>query len=162
MTIPPKASVLYDYVNKNFPQHEVSIVYEAGCCGFSASRYFLSFGWNVKVVNPSDIPTMDKQYYQKNDKIDCRNLSKQLEANQLRGIYIPDENEDQLKSLARQRVSLTRQLRSSKTSIKALLLYQGIEIPEQYDKPTWTKEFFIKKHTWYWRLFSICFVSRTW
>lgn len=141
MTIPPKASVLYDYVNKNFPQHEVSIVYEAGCCGFSASRYFLNLGWNVKVVNPSDIPTMDKQYYQKNDKIDCRNLSKQLEANQLRGIYIPDENEDQLKSLARQRVSLTRQLRSSKTSIKALLLYQGIELPEQYDKPTWTKEF---------------------
>ena len=141
MTIPPKADVLYEYVSKNFPAHEVNLAYEAGCCGFSASRYFLNVGWNVKVVNPSDIPTMDKQYYQKSDKFDCRNLSKQLEANQLRGIHIPDENEDQLKSLVRQRISLTRQLRASKTSIKALLLYQGIEIPEQYDKPTWTKEF---------------------
>lgn len=141
MTIPPKPEVLYDYVSKNFSEHEVNLVYEAGCCGFSASRYFLNVGWNVKVVNPSDIPTMNKQYYQKNDKFDCRNLSKQLEADQLRGIHIPDENEDQLKSLARQRISITRQLRASKTGIKALLLYQGIELPEQYDKATWTKEF---------------------
>lgn len=141
MTIPPKPEVLFDYVSRHFHDHEVNLVYEAGCCGFSASRYFLNLGWNVKVVNPSDIPTMDKQYYQKTDKIDCRNLSKQLEANQLRGINIPDEKEDQLKSLARQRISITRQLRACKTGIKALLLYQGIEIPEQYDKPTWTKEF---------------------
>ncbi|MBK6399617.1 MAG: hypothetical protein IPF75_15530 [Bacteroidetes bacterium] len=52
--------------------------YEAGCCGFTASRYFLNLGWNVLVVNPADVPRTDKQSHQKTDVLDCRNLAKQL------------------------------------------------------------------------------------
>jgi hypothetical protein len=37
-----------------FPDHAVDLVYEAGCCGFSAAL-FLNLGWNVLVVNPSDV-----------------------------------------------------------------------------------------------------------
>jgi hypothetical protein len=39
---------------RTFPDHTVDLVYEAGCCGFSAARYF-KLGWNVLVVNPSDV-----------------------------------------------------------------------------------------------------------
>ena len=53
----------------------------------------LSMGWQVKVVNPSDVPRSDKQQYQKTDKLDCRNLCKQLQQDQLRGIYVPTEQE---------------------------------------------------------------------
>jgi hypothetical protein len=31
---------LYQYVERTFPDHAVDLVYEAGCCGFSAARYF--------------------------------------------------------------------------------------------------------------------------
>jgi hypothetical protein len=31
---------LYQYVERTFPDHAVDLVYEAGCCGFSAAWYF--------------------------------------------------------------------------------------------------------------------------
>jgi transposase len=141
ITMPSHPEVLYDYVFKNFNDHDIHLVYEIGCCGFSAGRYFLQQGWNVTIVNPADVPRMDKQQYQKTDIHDCKNLAKQLKACQLQGIYIPDEKQDQLKSLLRQRAEITRSLRSSKNQIKSLLLYHGIEVPLQYDNPNWTKEF---------------------
>jgi hypothetical protein len=39
---------LYQYVDEH--NHAVDLVYEAGCCGFSAAYFKL--GWNVLVVNP--------------------------------------------------------------------------------------------------------------
>jgi transposase len=141
MTISSRAEVLYDYVQKNYSDHEIHLTYEIGCCGFSASRYFLNLGWKVVVVNPADIPRMDKQNYQKTDIHDCKNLAKQLHANQLQAIYIPDEQQDYLKSLLRQRADITRSLRSSKNQIKSMLLYHGIEIPAKYDNANWTKDF---------------------
>jgi len=141
MTIPARKELLFDYVQSNFGDHCVHVAYEAGCCGFSAARYFLSLGWRVSVVNAADIPRSDKQQYQKTDRYDCRNISKQLSAGQLHGIYVPTEDQDELKSLVRQRASLTRLLRKTKTQIKALLLYHGIEIPQEFDNPNWSKAF---------------------
>jgi transposase len=140
-SMPPYASKLVDYVTTHFSEHEVSLTYEAGCCGFSAARYFLNMGWTVKVVNPNDVPRSDKQLYQKTDKLDCRNLCKQLQRDQLHGIYIPTEPEEQLKSLLRQRNQVVKQLRKAKSHIKALLLFHGITIPEQYDNPNWSRDF---------------------
>jgi transposase len=162
LTIPPDCDTLYDYVENNFQDHEVSLTYEAGCCGFSASRYFMNLGWNVLVVNPADVPRMDKQNYQKTDKIDCRNLAKQLHAGQLKGIYIPDESQDLLKSLVRQRAEVSKHLRHIKLSIKSLLLYHGMKIPKEFDNPHWSKAFieWIEKINWVKPTGKICMSSK--
>ena len=60
-SMPADPEILIDYVLRHFPDHLVAITYEAGCCGFSAARAFLNLGWSVTVVNPADIPRMDKQ-----------------------------------------------------------------------------------------------------
>jgi transposase len=140
-SMPPDASKLVDYVTNHFSDHEVSLTYEAGCCGFTAARYFLNMGWTVKVVNPNDVPRSDKQLYQKTDKLDCRNLCRQLQKDQLHGIYIPTEPEEQLKSLLRQRNQVVKQLRKAKSQIKGLLLFHGIRVPEEFDNPNWSKGF---------------------
>jgi len=140
-TMPPEPKQLAEYVEGNFPNHEVYITYESGCCGFSAARYFKNLDWHTVVVNAADIPKMNKQNYQKTDRIDCRNLSKQLQAGQLRAIHIPEESQDHLRSLVRHRNSIVRQLRQVKLQIKGMLLYLGIKIPVQYDNPNWSKEF---------------------
>lgn len=137
----PSSEKLYDYVRTHFPDYEVNLVYEACCCGFSHARDFLNYAWNVKVVNPADIPTSDKQAYQKTDKNDSKNLCKQLEKNNLHGIYIPTETQEQFRSLLRQRVETAKQLRRIKSQIKSMLLFHGIELPEKYDNSHWTKEF---------------------
>jgi transposase len=162
MTIPPNPDILEAYVSENFPGHEIHLVYESGSCGFGVARHFLNLGWNVKVVNPADVPTMNKQTYQKTDAIDCRNLSKQLQADQLRGIYIPDEEQDYLKSMVRQRATISKQLRSTKNGIKSLLLYHGLTIPQEYDNPNWSKAFieWIKAVPWKANTVKTCMQSK--
>ncbi len=139
--MPPEPIKLAEYVTENFAEHEIHISYESGCCGFSAARYFKELGWHTVIVNAADIPKMNKQNYQKTDRIDCRNLSKQLQAGQLRAIHIPTESQDHLRSLVRQRNNIVRQQRQGKLQIKGMLLYMGIKIPDQYDNPNWSKEF---------------------
>lgn len=140
-TMPPEPDKLVEYVSTHFSDHEVFLTYESGCCGFGAARYFRELGWYTAVVNPADIPRMNKQSYQKTDRIDCRNLSKQLQAGQLRAIYIPTEDQDHLRSLVRQRNNIVKQLRQEKLQIKSMLLYLGIKVPEQYDNANWSKNF---------------------
>lgn len=69
LSIPADCEILYDYVRKNFPQHQVSLTYEAGCCGFHPARHFINYGWEVVVVNPADVPRMNKQNFQKPTKL---------------------------------------------------------------------------------------------
>jgi transposase len=140
-SMPPSAEKLVDYAMTHFAGHEISLTYEAGCCGFSAARYFLSMGWQVKVVNPGDVPRSDKQFYQKTDKLDCRNLCKQLQQGQLNGIFVPTEPQEQLRSLLRQRNQVVKQLRKVKSHIKGMLLFHGIGVPQQFDNPNWSKDF---------------------
>jgi transposase len=93
----------------------------------------------VEVVNPGDVPRINKQDWQKTDKLDSRNLAKHLSDGNLKGIYIPGEEQEQLRSLFRRRVHLARQLRTIKNHIKSQLLYYGIKLPEQYDNPNWSR-----------------------
>ncbi len=140
-SMPPEVDALYEYVSKNFKNYEVRLTYEAGCCGFSAARGFMNLGWEVTVVNPADVPHMDKQNYQKTDKIDARNLAKQLQNNTLTPIYIPTEDHEQFRSLLRQRHRVTKLLRKTKTDIKSMLLFHGVKIPSEYDNNNWSINF---------------------
>lgn len=140
-SMPSIAEDLYQYVEKYFPDHEVHLVYEAGCCGFSAARYFLNLGWTVLVVNPADVKKGDKERYQKTDAIDSKMLSNQLKRGELKGIYIPTEEQEQFMTLARHRTQITMKLRQTKSHIKSMLLYHGIKTPPQYDNSNWSKGF---------------------
>jgi transposase len=138
ITVPPAPESLVAYVQKNLPGHEVICCYEAGCCGYWIARSLEQHGWEVKVVNPGDVPRTAKQDWQKTDKIDSRYLSKQLQAGTVRGIGIPEEQQEQLRSLFRRRVHLARQLRTIKNHIKSQLLYYGVHIPAEFDNANWS------------------------
>jgi len=140
VTMPAEPTGLIKYVQNEFPDHEVSCCYEAGCCGYWIARALQQQQWKVSVVNPADVPRTDKQDWQKTDKIDSRNLCKHLASGNLKSIYIPEEEQEQFRSLFRRRVHLSRQLRTIKNHIKSQLLYFGIKLPEQYDNPNWSRE----------------------
>jgi hypothetical protein len=139
--MPPESDKLLHYTELHFPAHEVSITYESGCCDFSAARFFIQEGWQLIVVNPADKPRIQKQQFQKTDRIDCKMLCNALYQKQLNAIHIPTEEQDQLRSLVRHRNSIVRQLRQIKQHIKSMLLYQGITVPDEYDNPNWSKAF---------------------
>ena len=85
-TMSPQPEKLEQYVFDNFAEYQVEIAYESGCCGFSAARYFLQLGWQVTVVNAADIPRIQKQQFQKTDRIDCRLLCRHLKQQDLRKV----------------------------------------------------------------------------
>ncbi|MFC6098093.1 transposase, partial [Flavobacterium qiangtangense] len=118
-----------------------NLVYEAGCCGFTAARYFLNLGWNVLVVNPADVKTGDKERYQKTDALDSKNLSNQLKAGVLKGVFVPTEEHDQFTTLARHRTQVTKKLRQAKSHIKSMLLFHGIKVPDDFDNSNWSTDF---------------------
>lgn len=161
-TMPPDPRQLMNYVEQHFSGHEVSITYESGCCGFSAARCFESYGWQVVVVNAADIPRIQKQQFQKSDRIDSRILCRCLSQQQLKAIYIPGPEQDELRSLVRHRNSIVKQLRQVKLQIKSMLLYHGITIPEQYDNPNWSHAFidWMKHIGWHYKPATITMNSK--
>lgn len=42
-SMPSKVEDLEHYVTNNFHNHDINLVYEAGCCGFYVARYFFKF-----------------------------------------------------------------------------------------------------------------------
>lgn len=141
ITQPADPNILIDWVNKYYPEHEVTCAYEAGFSGYSAARLFQKHNWNVLVVNAADIPRPQKQVVVKTDKIDCRNICKQLANNSLRSIYIPEEQRESFRSLFRERNDYVEGLRKVKSQIKSHLMYYGIPIPDSFDNANWSKKF---------------------
>ena len=108
VTMPADPDELISYVQKHFQDHEVSCCYEAGCCGYWIARALLKKGWEVKVVNPADVPRNNKQDWQKTDKIDSRNLCKHLADDNLKGILYSWRGAGTARSLFRRRIHLGR------------------------------------------------------
>lgn len=140
-TCKPDPCELKKWVDKYFADHEVHCTYEAGCCGYSAYRTFVSYGWQAMVVNPADVARTNKSQYQKTDSIDAQLLCRELRDGRLRGITVPDRQREALRCLFRRRNDLVKDFRVIKSTILMQLLYLGIHIPEQHDNSNWTHAF---------------------
>lgn len=149
-TMEADAAMLIHYVEKHYPHHHVECCYESCCCGYHIYHSLSKAGWTVLVVNPADIPRGNKQSNTKTDRIDSAYLARQLALGELRSIYIPDHQQEQLRSLFRRRNDLVKNLRRIKCHIKSMLLYYGIEVPEKYDNITWSREFIQWLHALKW------------
>jgi transposase len=139
----PSAELLWNYLRKNFPGAEYYSAYEAGFCGFSAHRELERFGIRNIIVNPSDIPTTDKEKRQKEDKRDSRKIAKSLKNGELTGIYVPGKDMEELRGLIRYRKTLVKEISRHKNRIKSYLHFNGIKIPLELEGPSkhWSGRF---------------------
>jgi len=137
----PDPEGLREYVERHYPDHEVSTAYEAGCCGYRAHRCFEGYGWCSLVVNPADIFRRGKERHTKTDRIDAQLIARELKDGRLEGIVVPDPEREQLRSLFRRRNDLVKDMRQIKSYIKMQLLYYGIKVPERYDNDHWSHGF---------------------
>ena len=65
----------------------------------------LSLGINNIVINPTDIPTTQKELFQKSDSIDCRKIARGLHAKELTPIHVMSRQTLEDRSLVRTRSS---------------------------------------------------------
>jgi transposase len=142
-TQPPSAIVLADYLRNNFPEGEYHSAFEAGFSGFSAHYQLLALGVNSIVINAADVPTTQKEQFQKNDPVDSRKIARALRANQLTPIHVLKIQTLEDRSLVRTRDMLVKDLVKLKCRIKSFLYFYGIGLPPQFNSPYthWTKRF---------------------
>lgn len=140
----PSPLELIAYLHKHYPDGIYHIVYEAGFCGFWALRIFRQNNIDCIVVNPADVPTMNKEKVNKSDPIDSRKLAREHENKSLHGIYIPDIEREELRALMRLRFRIIQQQTRIKNRIKGLLHSQGISIPLQFSGNARWSNFFIQ------------------
>ncbi|BDW93396.1 hypothetical protein MACH07_22280 [Flagellimonas marinaquae] len=139
--MPPDPGKLFEYVERHYPDYDVSTAYEAGCCGYSAHRCFESYGWTSLEVNPADIHRKGKEKHTKTDRIDAQLISRELKDGRLEGIHVPDVEREELRSLFRRRNDLVKDFRRIKSYIKMQLLYFGIKEPEEFDNDHWSHKY---------------------
>lgn len=128
----PSPDELYKYLNKHYPNGTYFVVYEAGFCGFWPQRKFTELGINCIIVNPADVPSSGKEKSAKSDPVDSRKLSRELENDSLKSIYVPEPYAEQLRSLMRLRFRLSQGQTRIKNRIKMLLYNYGISFPKEH------------------------------
>jgi len=128
----PSPNQLHQYLNTHFPGADYYSAYEAGFSGFWAHDQLSALGIHSIVVNPSDIPTTDKEKRQKEDQRDSRKIARSLRNGELVPIRIPSKRNRQDRSLLRVRKSVLKDLQRNKNRIKGLLFFHGIELDERF------------------------------
>ena len=137
----PKAEALMNYLQHHFPGAQYHSVYEAGYCGFWIHDQLREKGIQNIVANPADIPTQDKERRNKRDRVDCRKLARGLRSGDIKGIYTPPRWKLEDRSLIRTRLSMGRKQGRCKNQIKSMLLFYGVDIPEQREMGHWSRRF---------------------
>ncbi len=139
----PKASVLRNYLEINYPGGTYYAAYEAGFCGFSPHRDLMKYGINCIVANPADIPTTDKEKRQKEDARDSRKIARSLYNDEIQSIYIPSMDIEGLRTLVRYRKTLVKEINRYKYRAKSLLYYNGFRLPIELEQGSkhWSKRY---------------------
>ena len=102
----------------------VRACYEASGCGYVLHRALESWGVACEVIAPSLIPKRSGDR-RKTDKRDAVKLARYYRAGELTAIRIPDEAEEQVRSLVRCRETFTREILKSRHYVLKLLLSRG-------------------------------------
>ena len=116
-TLSADPEALVTFLLKHFSKARIYTAYEAGMCGFVLHRFLLKNGINNIVVNPASIEIAVRERV-KTDKRDSLKIALQLEANRLKGIYVPSVKQEQNREITRFRESLAKKKRTTANQIK--------------------------------------------
>lgn len=141
LSMNPSPEELWKHMNSHYPNGRYISAYEAGFCGFWIHRKLTGLGFESIIVNPSDVPSTNKERDRKSDPIDSAKLSRERANNSLTGIFVPDVHHEALRNLNRLYKQNTRRTTQLKNRIKGFLYFVGIELPKEFDRLCWSNNF---------------------
>lgn len=115
---------------------DLRIAYEAGPCGYEIYRYCRKKSIECLVVAPSRIPKQPGERV-KTDRRDAAMLARLLRAGELRGIYVPTEEDEAVRDMTRARETAMIHFGRSRKELLSFLLRNGIVYT---GKTHWKKE----------------------
>lgn len=136
--MPSHPENLHGYFQKRFPGKRLAYVYEAGPTGYHLHDYLVNQGQSCMMVHPASVPTAPNNRV-KNNRLDSQKLAEQLKSGKLKGIRVPSEAYRELRHLVTLRQQYAQDQRSAKQRIRALLLFENIQLPG--DPKPWTTRY---------------------
>lgn len=106
------------------PPDTLSIVYEAGPCGYGLVRELRACGYACEVIAPSKIPQRPGDRV-KTDRRDAVRLAELARAGELVNVLVPDGRDEAIRDLSRARVDAVRARLRARQQLKAMLLRHG-------------------------------------
>ena len=123
-TVGPRIAELTKALGKLGKPQGLSVVYEAGPCGYALARELRTLGYRCEVVAPSKIPRRPGERI-KTDRRDALKLAGLARAGELVSVAIPDERDEAIRDLSRARVDAVRARLKARQQLKALMLRHG-------------------------------------
>lgn len=134
--MPAKFAVLKSYFENKFPECKITVIYEAGFRGFGLRDQLVNQGWNC-VVTPPHTVTQEKVSRQKNDRIDCRRLAKNLENQDYRECFVPDKQLREDRQVSRTYGQIQSDIVRVCNRIRRTLEFHGLD--EQFAPGRWSR-----------------------
>lgn len=125
--LPANPVELLKYCKRFFPNGKIETAYEAGFCGFSLHRFLLGNRIQNIVIHPASIEIQMNDRV-KNDKRDSLKIATQLSQGRLRGIYVPNPEQEAYRSVSRLRGTFIKERSRCVNRIKSFLHFHGVKI----------------------------------
>ncbi len=138
LKMPSQAENLHRYFQKRFPGKRLLYTYEAGPTGYALYDYLVSQGQNCIMIHPATLPKASNHFV-KNNRLDSQRIAQHSQSGQVKGIRVPSEAYRQLRHFVTLRQQYAMEQRNIKQRIRALLLFENIQLPE--DPKPWTTRY---------------------
>jgi transposase len=125
-SMPAKYEVLHAYLQHKFPECKIHLMYEAGFSGFALHDELERDGYNC-IVTPPHTVTTEKVQKQKNDRIDCRRLAKNLENDDYGSCFVPDKQLREDRQISRMYGQIHGNITMVKNRIRRALEFHGLD-----------------------------------
>jgi transposase len=117
-------ALLIKEVKRYSQEGEISVAYEAGCCGYVIQRAMEKAGINCQVL-PANKVAKKRDDKIKTDKRDARLIGRELRSKNIRPISVPNEIDEAARDLLRCREDLSEDIRRMKQRLLKFLLRHG-------------------------------------
>jgi transposase len=104
----------------DLPERSVCAI-EASVSTWTIARILVSFGHEVKVLNPADAKADAARQRKKTDKLDARMLCNLLTMSELKTVWIPDEKTERLRMVASHLRKIVKMKTMFKNEIQSIL-----------------------------------------
>jgi len=138
LKMPAKPENMHSYFQKRFPGKRLLYAYEAGPTGYALHDYIVNQGQSCIMVHPAGVPKAPNSRV-KTNRLDSYKLAQEAKSGKLKGIRVPSEAYRELRHLVNLRQQYSQDRRATKQRIRALILFENIQLPEAL-KP-WTSSY---------------------
>jgi len=125
-SMPAEYEVFKSYLNHQFPECTIQVMYEAGFRGFELHDQLKEDGFDC-IVTPPHTVMQEKTLQQKNDRTDCRRLAKNLENGDYHICYVPERKLREDRQISRLYEQNKRDINRECNRIRRTLEFHGLD-----------------------------------